>query len=101
MATPSNELEVLTQKIKNFADRLQPREQENTQPKTERKALNQHQENLELTDDDAYQKTLEEKKKKLKDLTELVKGNQDELEKKLYQVQQQQEAFMQEQAFFF
>lgn len=39
MATPSNELEVLAQKIKNFADRLQPREQENTQPKTESKAL--------------------------------------------------------------
>ena len=92
MLNTSNDLEVLGQKNKKLADSLQLCEQEIIRLKTENKAL--QLENLKLKDDAAYQKSLEENKKLLKDITELVKGNQKELEIKLDLEQQQMEALM-------
>ena len=60
--------------------------------KTENKAL--QLENLKLKDDAAYQKSLEENKKLLKEITTLVKGNHKELKIKFDLEQQQMEAFM-------
>ncbi len=92
MANPNIELEVLGQENKKLADKLQLCEQENIRLKTENKAL--QLENLKLKDDAAYQKSLEENKKLLKEITKLVKGNHHDLKIKFDLEQQQMEAFM-------
>ena len=77
MADPSDELLFLKQENMKLAEQLKLAEKENSQLQIENQTL--QFENLKLKDDAAYQKSLQENKLLLKEITKLVKSNHHDL----------------------